>query len=160
MDTVKHEVPKLNIKLPMTQFCFIMASVPYWDPFVKFLEIPFAHVNKLCNGKRYKMSLWVPGRHNIGHPVTCIDVGARWGEVVSFRPHPFIAGKGPIFFMSPGGPHTWFGLFHVGTNLLLLQNTELRFLGHLACSPAHIIPLLFMFPAMISMFLPARTLAA
>jgi len=69
MDTVKHEVPKLNIKLPMTQFCFIMASAPYWHPFVKFLKIPFAHVNKLCNGKRYKTSLWVPGRHNVGHTV-------------------------------------------------------------------------------------------
>jgi hypothetical protein len=129
---------------------------------VKFLEIPYAHVNKLCNGKRYKMSLCVPGRHNVGHTVTCIDLGARWRQVVSFTPHLFIAGKGSSihYFTSPGGPHTWFGLFHVGTNLLLLQSIELRFLGHLACSPAHIIPLLFMCPAMISMFLPARTLAA
>jgi hypothetical protein len=27
--------------------------------------------------------------------ITCIDLGARWRQVVSYRPHLFIAGKGP-----------------------------------------------------------------
>jgi hypothetical protein len=93
------------------------------------------------------------------HALTWVPDGGKWS---ASGPICLFLGKAVVsifFFTSPGRPHTCFGLFHVGTNLLLLQSIELRFLGHLACSPAHIIPLLFMCPAMISLFLPARTLA-
>ena len=145
----------------MTQFRFIMASVNYWDPSVKFPEIPFAHMNKFCNCKRYKMSLCAPGRHNVGCIVTCIDLVLDGGKWLTSGPICLSLWKALVsIFTSPGWPHTWFGLFHLGTYLLLMQRIELTFLGHPACSPAHIIPLLFKCRATTSMFLPARTLAA
>lgn len=92
------------------------------------------------------------------HALTWVLGGGKWS---ASGPICLSLGKALVsIFTSPSRPHTWFGLFHVGTNLLVLQSTELRFLGHPACSPAHIIPLLFTCTAMTSVFLPARTLAA
>jgi len=72
--------------------------------------------------------------------VTCIDLSARWGKVVNFRLHPFIAGKGPsIHFYE-----SWWNPYLVWTlpcrnKSLAPTKFEPRFLVHPACRPAHTI---------------------
>jgi hypothetical protein len=66
-----------------------------------------------------------------------MDLGARWRQVVSFRSHLFI----PFY-------RSWWTAYLVWTltcrnKSLIYAGIELRFLGHLACCPAYIIPLLF-----------------
>jgi hypothetical protein len=90
-----------------------MTSVPYENTFVKFLEIPFAHVNKLCNDKRCPIAHQEDTVLDIQlHALTWVLDGDKWSA------------SGCIcisLFMDPGGLHTWFGLLHVGTNLLFMQ---------------------------------------